>query len=418
MYNTLILIDPSTQINSDTLAAAMKKAFASSENQSPELIRQGNQLTLTWPSFTLNLNLADDSHILEESRELAAMFAQSHAKEHAIASCSTRVEIHSSEDPSMAHFNDFCFAVSAIEQLGTVYTFDSGTGKFLNLETLENKPLPATSPVISPATSLGSTWVYIIIAVIIISLAIAKMSFGQTSTSSPSPDSDKKMHSEAFAKVVNELEASGYFSHLAPDKQISVKKYLIEAGYFFPEETERVFSADAEDLAEIGVFEFIGQISPALAARGVYLPTREQALRPMRKLDESTGEVITYTPTRLVLDDTLPDDGDVNYLRPCKESPNRDSEVYEVQIGRHTQLIISDSFPSELIWEAAINHTIIFLNKLLEDANSEDRAYGLYADNDAHIVLLSPQQFTLIQKGNLIPDGEKPWEARLINISQ
>ena len=90
-------------------------------------------MKITWPGFSLDLYHAKEGHVVEESAEIAANYAKGKAKAEAIAACKERIEIAGDEDPAMDHFNDYCYIVGAIEKLGVVYTFDSGSASFMNL---------------------------------------------------------------------------------------------------------------------------------------------------------------------------------------------------------------------------------------------------------------------------------------------
>ncbi len=133
MYETLILIDQDTSIDGETLSAAIEGAFASAGSSAPKITGSGSSIKISWPGFTLELYHAKEWHVIEESAEIAAKYAKGKSKAEAIASCKERLEISGDDDPAMEHFNDYCYAVEAIEKLGAVYTFDSSSAPFMNL---------------------------------------------------------------------------------------------------------------------------------------------------------------------------------------------------------------------------------------------------------------------------------------------
>ncbi len=89
---------------------------------------------MSWGEFSLRLCRNSLPHVLEESREMAELFAVRRPEQSRIAACGVRVEIAGSEDGQMEYFNHYCVVVEVIESLGTVYTFDSSSAQFMNLE--------------------------------------------------------------------------------------------------------------------------------------------------------------------------------------------------------------------------------------------------------------------------------------------
>ena len=133
MYETLMLIDPETSITDDVIYAAISKACLISGGSSPTVSCRGSTFQIAWPGFSIELGRSDLPHVLEESQEIAQEFASGKPQQNRIAQCRERIELAGDDDPAMDHFNDYCSVVEAIESLGIVYTFDQGTGEFMNL---------------------------------------------------------------------------------------------------------------------------------------------------------------------------------------------------------------------------------------------------------------------------------------------
>ena len=83
-----------------------------------------------------------------------------------------------------------------------------------------------------------------------------------------------------FGDLINNLEAIGFFETVSKNETDSVKQEILSSQFLFPEALARSYFADAEDLAEQGVLEFIAEISPKLAQRGVHLPVMAIPRRP------------------------------------------------------------------------------------------------------------------------------------------
>lgn len=128
MYETLILIDAESSITDDAIHAAVLNVYPDSGGSKTVVTRKGASLQVAWPSFSIKLHRNELPHVLEESQEIAQEFAARRPELERIGQCRARVEIVGDEDPGMDRFNDYCFIVDAIEKLGTVYTFDQGSG--------------------------------------------------------------------------------------------------------------------------------------------------------------------------------------------------------------------------------------------------------------------------------------------------
>ena len=133
MYETIILIDPTTEISADEIQKALSATYPTDRPGSPSVARRGPSFSVQWPDFNLELHLSSLPHVLEESGEMAGFLPESSVHREGVSSCRTRIEISGADDPGMSYFNDFCYVIEAIENLGKVYTFDQGSAQFMNL---------------------------------------------------------------------------------------------------------------------------------------------------------------------------------------------------------------------------------------------------------------------------------------------
>jgi hypothetical protein len=216
-----------------------------------------------------------------------------------------------------------------------------------------------------------------------------------------------------FVDLANALEANGFFDRVEKSETAPVKQEMMSSRFLFPEGVKRSHFADAEDLAEQGVLEFIAEMAPELARRGVHIPVVSVPLRPTRERNPKTGEVVEVTRYKLSVDDSIPNPAGATYLRPVREECPQSGEYYRVVIGKHTQEIWNNEY-IEQSWEAGMCHTFILINQLLRDAGAKEQIYGLYGGNDGYAVFLTPVQFNLIRECEELDDWEKPWEAYVI----
>jgi len=219
-----------------------------------------------------------------------------------------------------------------------------------------------------------------------------------------------------FEELLAKLEAAGFFETAAAGEISSIGQVMLNDRNLFPEEIGRVFHADAEALAERGVLEFISRLAPQLAQRGVYIPLVEMPMRPVRMRDQRTGAVSVVARTRLRVGDSIPDPAEVKYLRPVIEGSPGSGDDYRVTVGARTREIWNSGMGAAQIREAAMCHTLLLINQLLEDAGHAERLYGLYGGNEGMVAFLTPKQFKLIRACEAIKEMEKPWEPYEVSL--
>jgi len=135
MYETMVLIDETANIEFKKFHEEIKVVFSTIITEQPSITASKEtteKLELKWSDFTLNIWHASEDHVLEESAEVAQMFAKQRPDQAAIASCSRRFDISGTDDPDMIHFNDYCYVLQTIDKMGLVYQFSPGAQKFLD----------------------------------------------------------------------------------------------------------------------------------------------------------------------------------------------------------------------------------------------------------------------------------------------
>ena len=81
----------------------------------------------------------------------------------------------------------------------------------------------------------------------------------------------KKPRDPAIEALIAELKAADYFIYAVPEKVPALKDEMKLRSYPFPFDSGREFLADAEDLAEGGVAEFLNEIGLFLRRQGVQI---------------------------------------------------------------------------------------------------------------------------------------------------
>lgn len=168
------------------------------------------------------------------------------------------------------------------------------------------------------------------------------------------------------------LELLGFYRFDDAEVARSAKGSAISNGWFFYEPTVRgPYHADAENLTEGDVLDLLQRVRPFLDTQSVLLEKIDQdfSVGGAYSVRVNSREFVIYT----------------------------EEELHNV----------------EDIWALTARRCLGILNNLLEQRQSEERAYLLYGGNDAHIVFLTPAMQDVILKTPGIPPSEKPPDATM-----
>lgn len=131
-YSYLILIPETTDITLEAYKNALEEFYADDDRQIIISLDNG-QITLAINMWELYITYADEPHVLLESEEMAAEYANGMPHQNAIAGCAARFETTAMDDPDMEFFNDSLYVQEAAESIGQVYIFDPQGDGFENL---------------------------------------------------------------------------------------------------------------------------------------------------------------------------------------------------------------------------------------------------------------------------------------------
>jgi hypothetical protein len=169
----------------------------------------------------------------------------------------------------------------------------------------------------------------------------------------------------AWNRLLTQLEAAGFYRYAPQDAISEAKTRALETGYLFDESTRRVYWADAEDLAEGGVLEFIDTVEPFLVHQGAKILSKDQ--------DFVIGG------------------------------------AYSVRInGKWYPIYSADECEKADIWTLSSQRTYRMINDLLAGTKSDERVYLLYGGNDALAVFLTEQIYKILRDTALIDERDKP----------
>ncbi len=167
--------------------------------------------------------------------------------------------------------------------------------------------------------------------------------------------------------LLQDLDRLGFFRYIQHEQLKQQRDAVLQRGWggIFGE-NGRLFSADAESLAEGGVVALISEMTSFLEGQGVVMPPLAEEFGP--------GEGYTL----LVDGERFP------IWTPADYEKDSDSVGF--------------------LWGVSSARTVAILNLWLERAESHERAYGVNAGNDFAIFFLTPELYSWIsQDPGVIP---------------
>jgi hypothetical protein len=211
------------------------------------------------------------------------------------------------------------------------------------------------------------------------------MVFWKRKPPAPPPASTLRTVDAAF---VAELERLGFF-RFAADAD-TAKREILTSGYPLAGEVGRQFMADAEELAEGGIRNFLGFVAPFLRSEGVRV---EAEYGPWKTAPQTQPDPNPYPGPTLRMKVSLERGGELVDVDEAHGDP------YRVTLGGRT-------IAFENGWAEAATQTVALLNMLLSKHGSAERAWLLYGGgNDGFVVFATQEQAALVNAA--VPEREK-----------
>ena len=168
---------------------------------------------------------------------------------------------------------------------------------------------------------------------------------------------------EHMRQLLSQLEPLGFYDYTEPSKIQEAKDEAIQMRWPFVGETNRWFRADAEELVEGSIKDWLLEQNGALARFGV---------------------------SSIEIDQEFTD------------------RAYLVTVNRKLYHIYSYSEPQRGSRMRAGAKTLSILNDLLKSVRSQERAYGTHVDDDFCIVFITPRMRELICNCPVTNDYSRP----------
>lgn len=131
--NTMMIADDS-EATLDKVEEKVRADYARHNPDNAKVYRDGDTLWIDIKGWELTMNYSEESHVQEESQDLADSFAADHALHDKIAACKKRFETWSSGPDDMDYFNDYLVFLEAAQSFKGVYVFDNNSPEFVDLD--------------------------------------------------------------------------------------------------------------------------------------------------------------------------------------------------------------------------------------------------------------------------------------------
>ena len=192
------------------------------------------------------------------------------------------------------------------------------------------------------------------------------------------------------------LETLGLFRHVRAEDLDRVRRETLESQFPFADETHRAYFADAENLAEHGVRDFLGEVAPFLRKEGVPIEVVYREVKYPATKTRPAGRGVA----RLDDDGWIDPDGPGAYVQTLRIAFSPGGELCDVReddwgtgdyslfVGEREIVIYVEG---DAGWTEATVATIAILNELLAAHGSAERAWALYGSNDLRIAFATPE---------------------------
>src|SRR4051794_32204474 len=104
-YQAFILLPSDSDVTIEEARRKLEIYFADDEDRDIFFETAENRLTMSIDDWNLYVDLNSKPYVLEESKDLARIFAADRADKDEIAACGIRLEISADEDEDMNYFN-------------------------------------------------------------------------------------------------------------------------------------------------------------------------------------------------------------------------------------------------------------------------------------------------------------------------
>jgi hypothetical protein len=122
-YEYIGLIKSGSDTSLEALEQELRKEYANSKKP-VSIKREIDSITVTIDNYKFRVYFSDGSHVGEESKEMAGVFAidagGNPVNKADIENCTRRFEMAGDDDANMDYFNDSLYVIDSMERLGVI----------------------------------------------------------------------------------------------------------------------------------------------------------------------------------------------------------------------------------------------------------------------------------------------------------
>jgi len=130
-YEALILLPSDSDVSIEEVHRTLENYFAGDAREIAFSVA-GNRLTIAFGDWNCYVALNSAPSVLEESKDLAAIFAKDRPDREAIAASGIRLEVAADDDDEMEYFNDYLMTVEKLGQYRGAKIWEGAQEEFIN----------------------------------------------------------------------------------------------------------------------------------------------------------------------------------------------------------------------------------------------------------------------------------------------
>lgn len=130
-YEALILLPSDSDVSIEQIHQIFETYYSSKPNDVTFNVKE-SRLIITIDNWDFRIDLNSEPHVIEESKDLANLFAEGRADKDKIALSGIRLEISTDDDDEMDFFNYYVESLEQLEKLKGSKVWESAQQAFIN----------------------------------------------------------------------------------------------------------------------------------------------------------------------------------------------------------------------------------------------------------------------------------------------
>jgi hypothetical protein len=130
-YEAFVLLPSDSDVSIEKIHQIFKTYYSSKSNDVTFNVKE-SKLTITIDNWNFRIDLNSEPYVIEESKDLADLFAKNRLDKNEIASSGIRLEISTDDDDEMDFFNYYVESLEQLEKLKGSKVWESAQQAFIN----------------------------------------------------------------------------------------------------------------------------------------------------------------------------------------------------------------------------------------------------------------------------------------------